>query len=515
MILMIRYKKLRTKRIGFGILEILAAILIMSSITVSSVPKIGDVFDKPKDVEVLRDLKQYEDAAILLMPTGADFTEENINKSVSEQLKSTSGKSKSTNPYGDEYIINVIDKDRFTVTSNKYKRGELVEKQVLRVERIGGRINAEIIPSVPVTPTTPEESGIPDPPEDVELYYIYEPTGWNSYNLKLNPSFKLAIENNSNYNDWVAGEPLPNPGTEYNGLPVDSMNGTFLGLNATEIDLSFFNTAGISEMDSMFRDSKMNKIDLSSFDTRNLVNMERMFENADAETINISGFETPYLKYMGATFSKSKAKSIDIRHLDTSKVLDMGYLFHLASATNIEVSGISTANVTTMEGMFCGVKDETVDLSSFNTSNVTKMGWMFSESLIKTIDIRHFDTSKVVDFKYAFYLAEADRVNISGINTSSAVNMEGMLYGVKDPLLDITSFNTANVTNMVIMLYGVQMDVIDMSSFSLEKVTEGNLDAIVVGTKATVGYTKTAEDATRLNNLIDKPEGLTFIVKPA
>ena len=513
MILKIRHKKLRSKRIGFGILEILAVILIMSSITVSSVPKIGEVFDKPKDVEVLRDLKQYEDAAVLLMPTGAEFTEENINKSVAEQLKSTNGKSKSTNPYGDEYIINVIDKDRFTVTSNKYKKGELVEKQVLRVERIGRSINAEIIPSAPVNP--PEGgSSVPEPPESIEEYYLYEPTGWKTYNLKLNPSFKLAIEGNLNYKEWVAGEPLPNPGTEYNGLPIDSMSGTFLGLNATEIDLSFFNTAGISDMDYMFRESKMNEIDLSSFDTRNLVNMEGMFSNSAAETINISGFETPRLKYMGATFSGSKVKSIDIMHLDTSGVLDMGYLFHTASATNIEVSGINTANVTTMEGMFCSVKDETVDLSSFNTSNVTKMGWMFSESLIKTIDISHFDTSKVVDFKYAFFLAEADRVNISGINTSSAVNMEGMLYGVKDPNLDITSFNTTNVTNMIIMLYGVQMDEIDMSSFSLEKVTEEYLDSIVADTKATVGYTKTAGDATRLNNLLDKPAGLTFIVKP-
>ena len=86
MILKIRHRKLGSKRTGFGMLEILAAILIMSSITVSSVPRIGEVFDKPKDVEVLRDLKQYEDAAVLLMPTGADFSEENINKSVAEQL---------------------------------------------------------------------------------------------------------------------------------------------------------------------------------------------------------------------------------------------------------------------------------------------------------------------------------------------------------------------------------------------------------------------------------------------
>ena len=506
---------LKWKRSGaFTLIEVLVVIAILAVTTVSSVPRIGDVFDKPKDVEVLRDLKQYKDAAALLMPTGADFSEENINKSVAEQLKLTSGKSKSTNPYGDKYIINVINKDRFTVTSNKYKKGELVEKQVLRVERVGGSINAEIIPSTPVIPLSSGESGIPDQPEDAELYYIYEPTGWGSYNLKLNPGFKLAIESNSNYGDWVAGEPLPNPGTEYNGIPIDSMRETFLGLNAAEIDLSFFNTAGVSEMESMFRESKMNEIDLSSFDTRNLVNMERMFENADAETINISGFETPYLKYMGATFSGSKVKSIDISHLDTSRVLDMGYLFNFASATNIEISGISTVNVTTMEGMFCGVKDETVDLSSFNTSNVTKMGLMFAESLIKTIDIRHFNTSKVVDFSYAFYLVEADRVNLSGINTSSAINMEGMLYGVKDPNLDITSFNTTNVTNMIIMLYGVQMDVIDMSSFSLAKVTAANLDSIVANTKATVGYAKTTTAANKLNNSPGKPAGLTFIVKP-
>ena len=70
------------KRQSIVLIEVLTMIAILSIITIGSATKVGDIFDKPKDLAVQRSLKIYEDAAVVLTASSKDFTESNINKQV-------------------------------------------------------------------------------------------------------------------------------------------------------------------------------------------------------------------------------------------------------------------------------------------------------------------------------------------------------------------------------------------------------------------------------------------------
>ena len=88
------------KRTAFTILEVLTMIAILAMITTTSYVKVGNILDKPKDLEITRDLKQYEDVATSLTAQGSDFTVDNINNTISNQLQlvsSEEGKANSSN----------------------------------------------------------------------------------------------------------------------------------------------------------------------------------------------------------------------------------------------------------------------------------------------------------------------------------------------------------------------------------------------------------------------------------
>ena len=90
--------KSKTKRASFTIIEVLVIISILATLGANSYSKVTKYFDKPKDLEITRDLKQYQDAITCLIPTGKPFTEENINKYLDHSLHFTGGLSKEDNP---------------------------------------------------------------------------------------------------------------------------------------------------------------------------------------------------------------------------------------------------------------------------------------------------------------------------------------------------------------------------------------------------------------------------------
>ena len=58
----------------------------------------------------------------------------------------------------------------------------------------------------------------------------------------------------------------------------------FFNSQATDINLSSFNTSKVTDMNSMFRSSKTITLDLSSFDTSKVINMNYIFRNSKATT---------------------------------------------------------------------------------------------------------------------------------------------------------------------------------------------------------------------------------------
>ena len=109
--------KSKTKRASFTIIEVLVIISILATLSANSYGKVTKYFDKPKDLEITRDLKQYQDAITCLIPTNKPFTEENINKYLDPSLQFTGGLSEEENPYGNKYKLEGDGLNTVTVVS--------------------------------------------------------------------------------------------------------------------------------------------------------------------------------------------------------------------------------------------------------------------------------------------------------------------------------------------------------------------------------------------------------------
>lgn len=214
-------------------------------------------------------------------------------------------------------------------------------------------------------------------------------------------------------------------------LHSDSSN-MFLDLvNLADIDLSGFNTLGVTSMQSMFRNIAVTSLDLSGFQTENVTDMSGMFYDAK----NIT--------------------NLDLTPLVTSSVTDMHYMFtNMSSLTSLNLSRINTSKVTNMTGMFWGVKNlSTLDLSKFDTRNVTDMSIMFfNMQKLTSLDLSSFNTAKVTNMQDMFNsLYTVNNIKFSKkFNTSQVQNMQGMfanLMNIQEIDLSQADFDTSNVTN--------------------------------------------------------------------
>ena len=89
-----------------------------------------------------------------------------------------------------------------------------------------------------------------------------------------------------------------------NIINSDKYSYMFYNSNATNLNLSSFNTSNVTDMSYMFYQSKATSIDLSNFDTSNVTSVENMFCDAAC------------------------AKTVDISHFDLSKSSDKNYILY-------------------------------------------------------------------------------------------------------------------------------------------------------------------------------------------
>ena len=130
---------MRNKGRAFTIIEISILIALMALTTVAMTPKVNSLIIRPKELVASKDLKQYENVAIILTAEGKDFTEENLNKNLLLDLQIKGGKSNRDNPFNTPYEIEISDKDNFKVTSFVYDNGILVKSNTLNICRLNGK----------------------------------------------------------------------------------------------------------------------------------------------------------------------------------------------------------------------------------------------------------------------------------------------------------------------------------------------------------------------------------------
>ena len=239
--------------------------------------------------------------------------------------------------------------------------------------------------------------------------------------------------------------------TYINDKPIISMSYMFGTSQATEMDLSSFNTSNVINMYYMFDNSKVTTLDLNSFNTSKVTNMYGMFSYSEATTIDVSNFDTSNVISMEQMFANSMVKRLDVRNFDTSNVTDMNFMFGQSSI--IEIKGIN----------------------NFNTSKVTDMSNMFRISFCTTLDVSSFDTSKVTDMSMMFYASQATTLDVSNFNTKNVTNMYGMFQSSKaKTIVGLQNFDTSNVTDMQEMFSYIQATTIDVSNFDTRNVTNMN-----------------------------------------
>ena len=266
------------------------------------------------------------------------------------------------------------------------------------------------------------------------------------------------------------------PCTYINDKPVVSMARMFYDSQATEIDLSNFDTSNVINMEGLFLASKVSSLDLSSFNTSNVTNMAQMFQELSINSLELSTFDTSKVTNMLQMFCSIKVTTLDLSSFDTSNVTNMANMFFESKATTINLSSFDTSNVIDMSGMFYGSQATTLDLSSFDTSNVTNMNSMFARSSATSLNLEKFNTSKVTDMRWMFQESIATNINLSGFDTSNVINMSKMFYGSQATTLDLSSFDTSNVTDMSGMFgWNENLKTIYISiKFNIDKVTSSN-----------------------------------------
>ena len=204
----------------------------------------------------------------------------------------------------------------------------------------------------------------------------------------------------------------------------------------TDIDLSLFDTAKITNMGGMFYGcSNLKTIDVSLFDTKNVNNMGGMFYNCSKLTsINLSTFNTKNVKEMGGMFlGCSNLQEIDLSSFNTLNVVDMnGMFYNCFNLKKIKLSSLITKNVTNMSYMFYKCSNlDSIDLSSFETKNVINMESMFYNcSQIPKLNLSSFDTKNVTNMSYMFNnCSNLTEIDLSRFDTQNIMNMGGIFDG--------------------------------------------------------------------------------------
>ena len=154
------------------------------------------------------------------------------------------------------------------------------------------------------------------------------------------------------------------------------------------------------------------------------------------------------------------------------------WFYECKKLANIEgIENLNTEKVTNMELMFANCSTLTsLDVTKFNTANVTTLMSMFSDcSSLKSLDVTNFDTRNVTNMFYMFNNCSGlTSLDVTKFNTAKVRNMYSMFFncsGLKS--LDVTNFDTGNVISMAYMFYGCSaLTSLDLTNFNTAKVMD-------------------------------------------
>ena len=129
-------------------------------------------------------------------------------------------------------------------------------------------------------------------------------------------------------------------------------------VNATEIDLSNFDTSSTIDMGYMFSYcTSLTSVKLSGLNVESVYEMSGLFYGCDSlVSVDFSDLKTLSLNSTKFMFNNCKSlKNVNMSNFDTSNVVDMKYMFNgCESLTSLDLSNFDTTLVTSMIDMFTG-----------------------------------------------------------------------------------------------------------------------------------------------------------------
>ena len=201
-----------------------------------------------------------------------------------------------------------------------------------------------------------------------------------------------------------------NFGTNFTTGSVTNIASVFDGSGVAELDLSTWDTTGITDMSAVFKDTtSLNSLTLGgSFTTADVTNFSQFLDGS-----GVTGF--------------------DFSSLNTASATDMSFMLaNMSNQVNFDLTGFDTADVTTMESMLENLGSvEEIDLSSFETSEVVNFtNFMGTTTLDKATVVNLGDQSNTDIIPAGYDLTRltverscsADLTSIHSANSGTSAN---------------------------------------------------------------------------------------------
>ena len=238
---------------------------------------------------------------------------------------------------------------------------------------------------------------------------------------------------------------------------ITNLSETFRGASSANPDVSDWNTSSVTNMTGTFQDAVQAKPDTSRWDTSNVSKMNNLFRGAIQANPDTSGWDTSKVTTMYAMFYEAANARPSTKNWNTSQVTTMAYMFQDASAADPDTSNWNTSKVTTMRAMFKNAVNANPVTSTWNTSSVTKMVSMFENAQKANPDVHGWDTSAVTSMQSMFKDASRANPDVSDWNVSAVTTMSDMFQNAVAFDRDLSRWDVSSVSKFINFLSGAKL----------------------------------------------------------
>lgn len=202
----------------------------------------------------------------------------------------------------------------------------------------------------------------------------------------------------------------------------------FANSGVTTLNLSAFNTSSVTNMGAMFQGtSDLAAINFgTNFTTGSVTNIASMFDSSGVAELDLSAWDTTGITDMSSLFQDTASlTSLTLGgDFSTADVVNFSHFLDGSGVSSFDFSSLNTGSATDMSFMLANMTNQTnFDLTGFDTADVTTMESMLENlGSVSTLDISSFDTSNVLNF--TDFLGATTLDNASSVNLGDQTNTD-------------------------------------------------------------------------------------------